>query len=119
MSSALKCNRCHKCFDPLDMKKGELLCRFSNPFFISAEDYSSHKFTKDLLGTNNSETKIDLCPECAEGFSLYMEGNPLAVKDNSFDQPDIGPAEPRNYYKELDELAAKVRRKMEKFAKDI
>ena len=114
MSRAVKCNRCHKCFDPLDMKDGEYICTFDNPIYANREDYKNGKIT-DYLFNGESRLKIDLCPHCAEEYRLFMEGCNLAVHDNDFDKPDVEPS----ITKDLNEMFANAIERINKFGRDM
>jgi hypothetical protein len=111
MSSALKCNRCHKCFDPLEIKDNEYICWFSNPVYAKKEDYKQGKFT-DYLFAGGDRERTDLCPYCAEEHRLFMEGCNLAVHDNDFDRPDQDAQTEEN----LDECFQKMKREKEESA---
>ena len=84
MAIARKCNRCGKCFDPLDHGRCYMV-QFSNPVFMTSEDIHKHNAGYYLVSGHPDE-KIDLCPDCTEDFQAFMEGNPLALRKNDFDR---------------------------------
>lgn len=85
MSKAKKCDRCGTYFDPKTIGEQEC-CWFGPPTFQTEKDYKNNTFR----GSNplNQLPMIDLCPKCTEDYKLFMEGCPLAVHENDFDQPD-------------------------------
>lgn len=90
MSSARKCDRCGRCFDPL----GQGLCvmaQFKNPVFASSKDIHEHSVGYYLID-DSVESWVDLCPNCTKDFEAFMEGNPLSLRDFDFDRPDIDDA---------------------------
>lgn len=87
MSKAKRCDRCGKCFDPMDIPA--MICRFSNPAFMTAEDIKAGKVKTHLRPDLEWDEKLDLCPECTGDFTLFMDGTPLALHENDFDKPDI------------------------------
>ena len=72
MANARKCNRCGKCFDPLNV--AGMIGRFENPIFQSSADVREQKVSKRLIEGEAPDVYVDLCPECAEMFEVFMSG---------------------------------------------
>lgn len=91
MANAKKCDRCGKCYDPASIEDNpNVVVSFSIPIFQTAEDYKNHRFTRSFGGDDdNWGDNVDLCPECTDEFTLFMDGNPLKISENDFDKPDI------------------------------
>ena len=70
MANARKCNRCKKCFDPLDIGE-QCSCRFENPVFQNADDLKNSVVGFRLV-PGKGDIFIDLCPDCAEKFLDFM-----------------------------------------------
>ena len=88
MANAKKCDRCGKCYDPASIEDNPtMVASFSNLIFQTAEAYKHHSFTS--IFDDNNGNNIDLCPECAGEFTLFMDGCPLKISKNDFDKPDI------------------------------
>ena len=68
MSKAIKCNRCDKCFDPLEIDG--VMCRFSNPKILSAHDI--REGVAKYLFPFGPDGWVDLCPDCTEAFEAFM-----------------------------------------------
>lgn len=86
MANARKCDRCKRCFDPLDQGFC-VMARFQNPCFQSSEDIHKHKVGHYLI-EDSIDAYVDLCPDCSKDFEAFMEGYPLSLHENDFDQPD-------------------------------
>lgn len=85
MANAKKCDRCGKCYDPMDIPS--MITHFSNPVLQTPNDVKRGIITRYLK--DKSLNTLDLCPECTGEFTLFMEGCPLSVHENDFDKPDI------------------------------
>lgn len=85
MSKAKKCDRCGTYFDPKTIGEQEC-CWFGPPTLQTEKDYKNNTFRGS--SPLNQLPMIDLCPKCTEDYKLFMEGCPLAVHENDFDQPD-------------------------------
>ena len=114
MSIAVKCNRCHICFDPLDQGMRKMV-RFRNPYLRTAEDIRKHKLGESLIENGDEYEYIDLCPDCSEDWLLFMEGYILAIHDNDFDKPDVEPS----ITKDLNEMFANAVERINKFGRDL
>ena len=100
MAEARKCDRCGKCFDPLEQGYFQMV-RFSNPLYQTSKDIREHVFSRYLVEGASPERKIDLCPECTGQFTLFMEGSPLAIEKNDFDKADVPEdTETNGFYKD-------------------
>ena len=69
MANVKKCDRCGKCFDPMEVEG--LMCRFKNPIFQDAHSLKENVVSAWLI-TSNPDAWVDLCPECAELFETFM-----------------------------------------------
>lgn len=90
MASALKCDRCGTCFDPLNLKDECITVRFRNPIFRTGEHIRNRAIGYYLVD-ESADYYVDLCPYCAKDFALFMDGNPLSIHSNDFDivSPEI------------------------------
>lgn len=79
MANARKCDRCGKCFDPYHMK-GDM-CRFKNPVFQSSERMKEMKASGFLYEGSGPDAWVDLCPTCAQAFTIFMNGREQEKKD--------------------------------------
>ena len=84
MANARKCNRCKKCFDPLDIGE-QYSCRFENPVFQNADDLKNSVVGFRLV-PGNGDIFIDLCPDCAEKFLDFMAGRGFEGNDPYLEQ---------------------------------
>ena len=87
MANARKCDRCEKCFDPINM--AGMSCRFRNPIFQTSNDIREGVVGK-LMVNDTPDVWVDLCPECAEMFEAFMCGAEPPEKpapDNHSDTP--------------------------------
>lgn len=76
MSKALKCDRCHKFFDPGDMEEKE--------FFTTIRGYDSQKAQDYRLNECwNRHDEAHLCSTCSKLFSAFMKGSDIYEKNNS------------------------------------
>ena len=73
MSIARKCNKCRKCFDPFDMR-GQM-ASFQNPIFRTSMDIKEHFHGEFLDEAEGADGIIDLCPDCARKFRVFMDPN--------------------------------------------
>ena len=85
MANARKCDRCEKCFDPINMTG--MSCRFRNPIFQTSNDIREGVVGK-LMVNDTPDAWVDLCPECAEMFEAFMCGaeppaKPVTAGDES------------------------------------
>ena len=78
MSKAFKCDRCKRCFDPLE-SEGEF-CTMVNPVFQTAEDYEDHKTTHYMHSGHTGVDALHLCPDCAHEFKLFMKNWKVAYQ---------------------------------------
>lgn len=69
MANVKKCDRCGKCFDPMEVEG--LMCRFKNPIFQDAHSLKENVISAWLIASN-PDAWVDLCPECAELFETFM-----------------------------------------------
>lgn len=65
MSSAVKCDRCGKYFDPKNMGEDVVFTKIGFIRWYTTEDLKHMEYTKT---TEN----MDLCPECSEAFETFM-----------------------------------------------
>lgn len=82
MSNARKCNKCHKCFDPLETTG--LMTRFPNPVFMTANDIREHVIGSTLTGSDDTTEIIDLCPKCTELFRDFMKSGVKIKTEKGF-----------------------------------
>lgn len=103
MSKAFCCDRCLRCFNPLDMKYNERYTSMSEYFIIS----------NDSQHTNSYEYRMEnvqLCPECTKMFRQFMEGRDLVDKKLLDDlQEDVVYEETRSF----DDIFESVRNKID------
>ena len=84
MAIARRCNRCGRCFDPLNVR-GTMM-RFENPIFQSADDVRNQKVGRRLIDDEN-DVCVDLCPDCTERFQNFMNANDeLFLKEIEFNK---------------------------------
>lgn len=88
MAIARKCDRCGTCFDPLEVRGNEEICRFQNPIFQNAESLECC-VVKDRLLQGGPDVMIDLCPECTRKFRLFMGAFGIFAEPDDFEsEPD-------------------------------
>ena len=69
MSTARKCDRCLKCFDP-EVEKEEMMY-MANPSFQTCEEVKAQT-VKRQLKPGNPDAIIDFCPSCTKDFQKWM-----------------------------------------------
>lgn len=74
MSNAKKCDRCGKCFDPLE-EKGDMI-RFKSPIVVTYKTIKEHSIKSRLLPDVLPDEYADLCSSCSMEFKIFfgMEG---------------------------------------------
>lgn len=72
MSQAIKCDRCKKCFDPLEMGDKNQMTTFFKYIFQTSSEYSmlDSDFKAGLYGAEFKN--INLCSECTLKFKSFM-----------------------------------------------
>ena len=70
MSKAIKCNRCHTCFDPYETS-GKMI-RFLNPSVYDCNNLRELTRGIRMFSDVAVDEVIDLCPECAARFQAFM-----------------------------------------------
>jgi len=80
MSKAIRCDRCKGYFVPAEEKK--LSARFKEITYVSAETIRDSRYEK-------IDENLDLCPGCTADFELFMDGYPLEIHENDFDQNNL------------------------------
>ena len=70
MANARKCDKCQKCFDPMN-ETGEM-ARFRNPIFQHSNEIQENVIGEMLLKNSNPDAICDLCPRCTAMFKLFM-----------------------------------------------
>lgn len=66
MSIAMKCDRCKKCFDPMDIENPEYFATIEQIFYQDGEEWNDRK-----IGYN--EKNINMCPGCTAAFVKFWE----------------------------------------------
>lgn len=69
MSKALKCNRCCKCFDPIDVGRSgadEQFTHIPEVYLHNNRTYSEHEYLW-------RDGDIHLCPDCSNAFWAFMD----------------------------------------------
>lgn len=77
MSRAKKCDRCGGFFDPFHMI-GDM-CLFRNPVFKSSRNVSEGTVGEYFIPGDPADY-LDLCPDCANKFRLFMHGWDVSYK---------------------------------------
>ncbi len=77
MSRAKKCDRCGGFFDPIHMT-GDM-CLIRNPVFKNSQNVIDGT-VGEYFFHGNSADYIDLCPDCAKEFRMFMQGWKVAYK---------------------------------------
>ena len=72
MSRAFKCNRCFKCFDPLDMTSEDEFTSMPEVTSQTVEDYRLNRYGFRM------ET-VNLCPACTKEYMMWMSQNGSVV----------------------------------------
>ena len=78
MANAKKCDRCKKCFDPLDQGVFSMV-KFQNPVFQTSNDIKNVT-VKERLIPDHPDAWVDLCPACTLRFRKFM-ANKDTIKD--------------------------------------
>lgn len=104
MSTARKCDRCLKCFDP-GVEKEEMMY-MRNPVFQTCEEVKAQTIKRQLK-PGNPDAIIDFCPSCTKEFQKWMM-KPI--------QDDLDEAIEKGMMKEQQDTFEKV---FEKHAIDI
>lgn len=73
MANARKCDRCNRCFSPLEAKG--IMARFRNPIFQTANDIREGVISSKLISDESTDALVDLCPNCTEMFREFMSGS--------------------------------------------
>ena len=110
MADARKCDRCGICFDHYDQGFFQMVS-FRNPVYQTSKDLENGTYGRYYL-ENRPNEMIHLCPKCTGDFTLFMEGNPLAVEANSFDKAD----NPEKKEMTIEDWANKEAKDIEKWA---
>ena len=66
MSKAFKCDRCKKCFDPIEVEDEQYFATISEIVLQNGEQYSNTEVGVRILPTH-------LCPDCTETFMKFMK----------------------------------------------
>lgn len=77
MSKAKKCDRCGGFFDPIHMT-GDM-CLIRNPVFKNSQNVIDGTVGEYFIHGNPADY-IDLCPDCAKEFRMFMKGWKVAYK---------------------------------------
>lgn len=77
MSRAKKCDRCGGFFDPIHMT-GDM-CLIRNPVFKNSQNVIDGT-VGEYFFQGNSADYIDLCPDCAKEFRMFMQGWKVTYK---------------------------------------
>ena len=77
MSRAKKCDRCGGFFDPFHMV-GDM-CLFRNPVFKNSRNVSEGTVGEYFIPGDPADY-LDLCPDCAHKFRLFMKGWDVSYK---------------------------------------
>lgn len=77
MANAKKCDRCGVCFDPFNLKQA--MCSFRNPMFKETQNIRDGTIG-ELLILAHPDDYVDLCPNCAHEFRLFMKGWKIAYE---------------------------------------
>ena len=72
MAKARMCDRCKKCFNPLDQGDKDMV-RFQNPVFQTSDSIRACRVERRLLESGPDDW-VDLCPTCSIAFELFMKG---------------------------------------------
>ena len=87
MSRAKKCDRCGGFFDPIHMT-GDM-CLIRNPVFKNSQNVIDGT-VGEYFFQGNSADYIDLCPDCAKEFRMFMKGWDVSHKlDEDEDIPNV------------------------------
>lgn len=70
MSNAKKCDRCGKCFDPLE-EKGDMI-RFKSPVVVTSGTVAVHNIKRMLLPDVLPDEYADLCSSCSSEFKMFF-----------------------------------------------
>lgn len=70
MSKAFKCDRCGKCFDPMDYKDDERFASISRIVYQNGIELSVR-----LMG--DFAESLNLCPRCTKIFKEWMTNSPI------------------------------------------
>lgn len=70
MSKAFKCDRCGKCFDPMDYKDDERFASISRIVYQNGIELSVR-----LMG--DFAESLNLCPRCTKIFKDWMNNSPI------------------------------------------
>ena len=71
MPYAKKCDRCGKCFDPLEAK-GEL-CTFRVPTLYTAKNAKELTRGEPIIPGRAADDMFDLCEDCTRAFKIFMK----------------------------------------------
>ena len=83
MSKAVKCDRCGRCYDPSGVF-GHMI-KFRNPSVYSSSDIRGGETVTcaPFMQGKAVDAIIDLCPQCAKEFVLFMESSDILRKINT------------------------------------
>ncbi len=109
MSTAIKCDRCKKCFDPWNAKG--LFAHIDVYKEQTAENYKNNE-------VSYRDDDLDLCPECAKYFAHFMStATPMVDQkmyddlQQDYDRLSLNCDKFRDMYKELNEEIENVSHK--------
>lgn len=81
MSKAVQCDRCKKCFVPVECE-GTMI-KFRNPVMYTAEDVmpktplSASPGTCCYISSIDPDGMVDLCPACSLAFMRFLKSQKL------------------------------------------